>query len=159
MKSIVLFDSLYGNTKEIAKTISNELTKSSDTKLLSAQEISLDDLKNIDLLIVGSPTHGGTMKISLLEFLKQIPQDMIKGVKIATFDTRFLEKDLNFALKLLVKTIGYASPKIQKLLISKGGEPITKPMGFIVKGKEGPLAEKELEKSIEWIQQIVKLLN
>lgn len=93
------------------------------------------------------------------KFLDQIPSHALQNVSVVCFDTRFLEKDLNFALRLLVKTIGYAAPKIANILKNKGGKLLIPPESFIVKGKKGPLAEGELERAKEWAKRILRNLK
>ena len=149
MKTLIIYDSLHGNTKEIAEAIYNGIAQP-DTKILPVEKAITDDLKDIKLLIVGSPTHGGTAKPTLLDFLKRIQKDSLVGIKIATFDTRFIEEKQKLALRLLMKTIGYAAPKIAKILESKGGELIVKPEGFFVKKAEGPLLNGEIQRAKEW---------
>ena len=149
MKTLIIYDSLHGNTKEIAEAIYNGIAQP-DTKILPVEKAITDDLKDIKLLIVGSPTHGGTAKPTLLDFLKRIQKDSLVDIKIATFDTRFLEEKQKVALRLLMKTIGYAAPKIAKILESKGGELIVKPEGFFVKKAEGPLLNGEIQRAKEW---------
>ena len=149
MKTLIIYDSLHGTTKEIAEAIYNGIAQP-DTKILPVEKAITDDLKDIKLLIVGSPTHGGTAKPTLLDFLKRIQKDSLVGIKIATFDTRFLEKKQKVALRLLMKAIGYAAPKIAKILESKGGELIVKPEGFFVKKAEGPLLNGEIQRAKEW---------
>lgn len=155
MKINIIYDSLYGNTKNIAGEIADTL-KSFDTKLINVSETTQEDLKGVDVLIIGSPTHGGQPKPSTKEFIAKIEQDSLEGVKVATFDTRFLEKDQKFLLRLLIKTIGYASPKIAKILIEKGGNLIVPAEGFIVvgNGKENSLKRGEIEKATLWAEKI-----
>lgn len=148
MKTLVLYDSQYGNTEKIAQAIGKAV---SSTKTLIVGDATLQDLKGVRLLIIGSPTQGGRPTVSLQTFLDSIPAGSLRNVHVAVFDTRFLEEDLNFALKLLVKTIGYAAPKIAKNLEDKGGTLILPPEGFIVKGKKGPLASGELDRAKNWI--------
>lgn len=150
MTKLVIYDSLYGNTEKVAKAIA----KSISAKAIRFSEIKNLDLKNLDLLVVGSPTQGGRATVALNHFLAEIPQNILKNVKVAVFDTRVSENDLNFALKLLVKTIGYAAPKMAKTLESKGGKFIVPPCGFLVKGKEGPLMANELEKASNWLKNL-----
>lgn len=154
MKSLILYDSLYGNTKKIAESIADTLSFSGKTILLSINETNQADLEHVELLIVGSPTHGGRPTPGLLSFLKDLEEKKLKGIRVAAFDTRFLEADLNFALRILVKTIGYASPKIIEQLILCGGEQATPPEGFIVKGERGPLAQGEIERVKNWAKQL-----
>lgn len=155
MKINIIYDSLYGNTKKIAEVIADAL-KSFDIKLINVSEVTQEDVRDVDVLIMGSPTHGGQPKPSTKKFLTQIEQDSLRGIKVATFDTRFLEKDQKFLLRLLIKTIGYASPKMAKILISKGGELIIPAEGFIVigNGKENSLKEGELERATLWAEKI-----
>lgn len=148
MNKFVIYDSQYGNTQKIARAIGISIA----AKVVRVSDVNASDLKNIDILVVGSPTQGGRPTPAIQNFLGGISTKTITGVKIAVFDTRFLEKDLTFALKLLVRTIGYAAPKMAKILTDKGGILIAPPEGFIVKGKEGPLASGELERAEKWIK-------
>lgn len=147
---IILYDSQYGNTHKIAKAIAESIS----AKLINVSDAKNDDLKDIGLLVIGSPTQGGRATPTLQEFLNGIPKEILKNTKVAVFDTRFLESNLNFALKMLVKTIGYAAPKMAAVLESKGGKLILPPEGFIVKSTKGPLAEGELERSRKWLTSI-----
>jgi flavodoxin len=150
MKNIVLYDSIYGNTQQIATTIADNLPNS---KLIYIDQINLNDLKNIDLLVVGSPTLGGRPTQKLQNFFNQIPQNALKDIKLAVFDTGFFESAQNFALRLLIKTIGYAAPKMASFLETKGAKLITSPETFIVTGKSGPLATGELDRAKLWAKE------
>lgn len=149
MKSLVVYDSQFGNTEKIAQAITGGISSAISVRVNKA---SLSDLKDVNLLIVGSPTQGGRATASMQQFLNQIPVGKLANINIATFDTRFSEKNVNFALKLLIKTIDYAAPKMAKLLTTKGGKLMVPPEGFIVVGKEGPLASGELERAARWIK-------
>jgi len=142
---------MYGNTKKIAATIAQVFP---GAKVMEDKDFDSSVLDSIDLLISGSPTHGGRPKPSWNEFLQKIPAEGLKGKKFAVFDTRFWEPDLNFALRLLVKTIGYAAPRMSASLKSLGGEEAVEPMGFIVTGKSGPIKEGELSKAEIWAKSI-----
>ena len=155
MNILIIYDSQYGNTKKVAGAISEGFPITSKVKVAGIEEITLKDLENINLLIVGSPTQGGRARPNLQKFIDQIDSGSLKNVNIATFDTRLKVQDLNFALKLLVKTIGYAAPKISKILVSKGGKEIVFPEGFIVKGTKGPMFDGELERAKNWSKKII----
>lgn len=159
MKVLIIYDSMYGNTEKIAKAIAGAFISSDKAKILRTSEAPSWDLKSINLLIVGSPTHGGKPTPDLQRFLDQIPADALKDISIASFDTRFLEKDQGFALRLLMRTIGYAASRIADSLKSKGGKIVVPPEGFIVKAKEGPLAQGELERAKTWVKQILSQIN
>lgn len=150
MTNLVVYDSVYGNTKLIAQNIA----KSISAKSININDLKNSDLDNLNLLVIGSPTYGGQATPKIRQFVKDLSKEFLINTKIAAFDTRFLERDLNFALKLLVKTIGYAAPKIAKLLSDKGAKIIAPPEGFIVKGKEGPLGPEELVRAQKWLKNI-----
>jgi len=147
MNVLIVYDSLYGNTEKIAKAMANALTPSNEVKLIRAKDVRISDLETINLLIIGSPTQGGRPIPSIKEFLNKIPADGLKNIKVAAFDTRV---KIFFA-----KIFGYAADRLAKELQNKGGNLITAPMGFIVKGKEGPLKEDELEKATDWAKKII----
>ncbi len=153
MKSLVLYDSQFGNTEKIAQVIANNIP---EAKLLRVSDAKPQDLDGIGMLLVGSPTQGGRATSVLTEFLERLSQMKLVKVRVAVFDTRLAEKEQNFALRLLIKTIGYAAPKIADVLKSKGGELIVPPEGFFVKGKEGPLADGEIDRAGKWSKKLHK---
>ena len=146
MKALIVYDSTYGNTEKIARSIGGAIT--GDVKILRTGEVNPSDLESIDLLIVGSPTYGGRPMPAMLDFLNNIPESAVKGTSVAAFDTRLSAR--------WVKIFGFASGKIAGSLKAKGGTLILPPEGFFVKGARGPLKEGELERSAAWAKEIVK---
>lgn len=57
MKAVIIYESMYGNTRTIAYAISEGLRPSVDVTVVSAVEAGLDLLDQADLVIVGAPTH------------------------------------------------------------------------------------------------------
>ena len=55
MKALVVYDSTYGHTEKIARAIGEAI----GGQVLRVGEVSPADLKGYELLIIGSPTHGG----------------------------------------------------------------------------------------------------
>jgi len=160
MKILIIYDSLFGNTKVIAQAIAEASTAANNQVIITGlNEASLVDLKAVSLLIVGSPTQGGRPTPALQKFLEQIPAKALNQVNVAALDTRFLEEDQGFGLRILMKVIRYATPRIADSLKSKGGTLIAPPEGFIVKAKEGPLADGEVERAKTWAQLILKNLG
>lgn len=147
MNILIIYDSLYGNTEKIAKAIAHPLTPSNGVKLIRASEAKISDIESIDLLIIGSPVQAGRPMPSIKEFLNKISADGLKNIKVAVFDTRV---KIFFA-----KIFGYAADRMAKELQSKGGNLVTQPMGFFVKGKEGPLGQGELERAVDWAKNII----
>jgi len=146
MKTLVVYDSVYGNTKQIARAIGGAIN--GDVKVLHASEVNPSELEGIDLLIVGAPTQAGRPSPAMRDFLAKISKSVIKGISVAAFDTRISAK--------WVGIFGYAAGKIASNLKKKGGSLILLPEAFFVKGTEGPLKEGELERAAAWAQEVVK---
>lgn len=156
MNIVVLYDSLYGNTKKIAEACANAFASSYTVKTVPVSEAAAIQWQGVDLLIVGSPVQGGRPTAALQEWLKKIPPQALKDVQAAAFDTRFLEKDQKLALRLLMKTIGYAAPRIADGLRAKGARVTAPVEGFIVDDKKGPLRDGELERAASWAKGLVQ---
>lgn len=150
MRTLIVYDSVYGNTEKIAKAIGSAIA--GETKVLHAGETDLSRLVEFDLIIIGSPTHGGRPTKAIKDFLDQIPANAIKGTAVASFDTRVESKGI--FLGTITKIFGYAAPRIAKDLEQKGAKARAAPEGFIVKDSEGPLKEGELERAAGWGKQI-----
>jgi flavodoxin len=147
MKTILVYDSVQGNTEKVARGMSVALAPTGKVKVVKAGEASPADLKSMDLLIVGSPTIGGQPTRPMQAFLAGIPADALKGIDVAAFDTRLKAE--------WVKIFGFAAGRIADSLKSKGGRLAAPPQGFIVAGGKGPLKDGELERAAEWVKGIL----
>jgi flavodoxin I len=145
MKTLVVYDSLYGNTKMIAQTIGEAL--SGEVEVLHVSETKASGLQAYELLVVGAPTHGAKPSPDVQAFLDQIQARALEGVKVAGFDTRMTNR--------LILLFGTAAPKIAKALQEKGGTLVGKPEGFYVQGGKGPLKEGEVERAAAWARGLV----
>jgi flavodoxin len=157
MKTLVLYDSYFGNTEKVAQKIHSSL--GGNALIKKAEDYEKKDLEGINLLIVGSPTRGFTYSERIKPILGKIPENSLKGIKVTSFDTRIDAETVKpKILKFLMNIFGYAAEKIQKNLEKKGGEKIIEPMGFVVKDSEGPLQENELEEAGNWAKKIMEAL-
>jgi flavodoxin I len=151
VKTILVYDSLYGNTEQIARAI--EAAIGMDIKVIRVSEVKASDLEYINLLIVGSPTQGAKPTSAIQEFINKIPGNSLVNVSVASFDTRISVKSGGIGTRLIARMaggFGYAAGWIADNLKAKGGYIIKPPEGFIVNGVKGPLKEKELERAAGW---------
>ncbi len=125
------------------------------TRIERATSLTPADLEGLDLLVVGSPTQGGRPLPSVTKLLRSAGPDVLRSARVAAFDTRLAIGERGFGLRLLMKTIGYAAPKIAKALEAKGGRLTVPPEGFLVEGKEGPLKPGELERAAAWAAAVL----
>ncbi len=144
MKTLVVYDSAFGNTRKVAESIGQAL--SGQSRVLLAKEARPEDMAGVERLIVGSPTQNGKATAGATQFLTTIPASALTGVKVAAFDTRLTSR--------LAGLFGYASVRILSELTGKGGTGIAAPAGFFVKGQRGPLKENELERAAEWARTL-----
>lgn len=145
MKTLIVYDSVYGNTERIAKAIGEGVAGM--VEVLRTAEADLSNLEALDLVIVGSPTHGGRPTPAMRDFLNRAPEHAFKGTNVAAFDTRSTNR--------LVSIFGYAAGRIGDNLRKKGGSQVVSPEGFYVIGTKGPLKEGELERAAAWCKGII----
>ena len=142
MKAYIIYDSMYGNTEKIAQAIGKGLA--GEVKVVRVGEANPSELKTCDLLILGSPVHGGRATPALDAIIKELPADYLQGKSVAAFDTRFESEEQGVGLRILMSVIRYAAPRLAKALEKKGGIRVAEPEGFIVENKEGPLKQGRL---------------
>ena len=155
---MVVYDSFFGNTERIAQSIGSALGRPENVGIVRVVDVSPEQLAGLKLLIVGSPTRAFRPSPAIKNFLKSIPKDSLNGVKVAAFDTRMMEEEINsavFILRIMVNIFGYAARPISDRLVKKGGQLIVPPEGFYVHGTKGPLKEGELERAADWARQII----
>lgn len=156
MKTLIIYDSLYGNTERIARAVAQGLPSRNAVEVVPVKEATYEKMRDVELLVVGSPTQGGQPTKAVRQFLEEMMnRNVLTGMKVAVFDTGLRMQDLNFALKLLVKMIGYAAPKMAAVLKKRGGILKVPPEGFFVTGKSGPLLGGEVERAQSWARLLV----
>jgi flavodoxin len=146
VKALVVYDSKWGNTEKVALAVAAGIGK--DSKAAQVGAVESDQTKTIELLVIGSPVIGGRPTKPIQEHLKTITQTASTKLKIATFDTRMMMK---FAQKF-----GFAAVRMADQLKEQGNTLVSEPMGFIVKGQKGPLAEGELDRATLWGKELTK---
>lgn len=155
MKTLIIYDSFFGNTEKIARAIGEGL--STETLIMRVNEASTENLNGLKMLIVGSPTRAFKPSPATTAFLKKIPKNALKGVRVAAFDTRIGPDDINSKfLGFLVGHLGYAAKPIANKLTQKGGELALPAEGFLVEDSEGPLKSGEIERAGNWAAKLIE---
>lgn len=139
MKTLVLYDSAYGNTSRAATAIGRALP--GDVEVTTVQHVDPRALQEADLVFVGSPTQNRKPTKAMTRFLDDLSGSALEGKRVAAFDTRYAGKLVGFFS---------AAKKMADQVVSKGGALAAPPEGFIVSGKEGPLKAGELERAARW---------
>src|SRR5688500_3044702 len=104
MKALIVYESMFGNTKEVARAIADGLDDAFEVRL--AEVSGMPPADDVDLLIVGAPTHAfglsrpetrqdagrqaavsaDALVVGLREYLECSPT--LAGIRAAAFDTK-----------------------------------------------------------------------
>jgi hypothetical protein len=157
MRSLVVYESWFGNTRRIAEEIAAALAHEGEVDLVKVDE-ALPPLDDVDLLVVGAPTHihglsskrsregaltqgaHGEPGIGVRGWIDALP-DGAGGPRAAAFDTR---------AHMPALLVGSAARGIARRLRDHGYRLAIEPQSFFVKGTPGLLEEGELERASEW---------
>jgi cytochrome c biogenesis protein ResB len=167
MSTLVVYESMYGNTRAVADAIGEALTAAGhDAKVVAVADAP--QAPDADLLIVGGPTHmhglttslsrrmavkaaeeddhpvepGAEGEFGLRQWLKALPQR--DGALAAAFDTR---GDAKAALT------GSAARGIARRLRHRG-YTVLESSSYLVEDSEGPLQEGELGHAQAWARTV-----
>ena len=155
MKALVIYDSFFDNTEQVAQALRRALGSEEEVSVLRVGDVEREHMAGLDVLVVGSPTRAFSPTPAIRKLVGSIPRGGLAGVKVAGFDTRMDIDQAPRILRALVKVFGYAAEPIAGKLKRKGGGLAVAPGGFIVDGTEGPLRDGELERAAEWAGRII----
>jgi Flavodoxin domain len=157
MKAVVLYESSFGNTRQVALAIGLALSEhDAEVEVCSVDDL-IPELADVDLLVVGAPTHVHGLSsersrraaieqgagrsepgIGVRGFFAQSP--MVMGVRAAAFDTRIDRSPI---------LTGSAARSIAKRLERAGAVLVAQPESFFV-ATGNTLLPGELERAGEW---------
>ncbi len=158
MKVVVVYESYWGNTAEVARAIAEGLGPGA--RAMSTAEATGEALTGVDLIVAGSPIIAFSLPSektrsdmaakpgkapsppdlthpSMRSWLEALPEGSGRGAA-AAFETGF---------KL---SPGGSAATILKLIARRGYKPIAKKQRFLVKGSYGPLREGEFDRARAW---------
>ena len=145
MNTIVIYDSQYGNTEQIAQAVATALSEFGQARAVRVSPAPSTELRGVDLLILGCPIQGWKPSPAMQAFIERLEPESLRRLKTACFDTR---------LRWPSWMRGSAADAIAKSLRALGSEPLLPPEGFLVKGREGPLQSGEVERAAQWARTL-----
>lgn len=163
MKALVVYESLFGNTEEVARAVAAGLTQDMDVELVEVQHAPRRPGEDVALLVLGGPTHAfsmtrrrtrvdafdqgatqGSRETGLREWLERLPSDHPAPV-LATFDTK-----VGKARRLP----GSAAKAAARAARRRGYRAGANPESFFVDDVKGPVLPGELDRAAEWGRQL-----
>src|SRR5579859_6554232 len=145
MKTLIVYDSQFGNTEQIAQRIANTLSDVGQVQMIRADPARPLSLQGVDLLIVGSPTQAWNATTAIRSMLKNTSPQRFHHLAVACFDTRFRESRW---------MTGSAALRLAKQLRAMRANLLLPPESFFVEAKEGPLVSWEMTRATEWALSI-----
>ena len=172
MDALVVYESMYGNTHEVAEAIGRGLATECGVRVVPVSAATPASVERVDLLVVGGPTHVHGMswastRRSAIDDVHNADRhldvdrdaagdglrewfDEFAGLDLwaTAFDTR-LNRSANLT--------GRASKGIAKHLRRLGCRAIAEPVSFVV-DPETRLVAGELERAERWGQELGAIL-
>ena len=161
-KALVVYESLWGNTEQVARAVAEGLTSALEVEVCEVGDAPGSPTPDVDLVGVGGPTHAFSMTrastredarsrgadhggaTGLREWLAALP-DGEHAQRVATFDTR-VEKMRHLP--------GSAAKSAARAAHRHGYQRAGASESFYVSDIDGPLVDGELERASAWGRRI-----
>ncbi len=168
MNTLVVYDSLFGNTERVAQAVAGALRAFGEVQAVRIEPSQPDEIKRqeilrqyrvtgvrlepahpvelqgVDMLILGCPTQAFKATPAMLSFLETISPASLSGMAVSCFDTR-ARGPFGSAARAMAR-------KLQKMGVSL----LLPPESFFVKGMQGPLKSGELDRAAAWARMLFK---
>jgi flavorubredoxin len=150
VKVFVVYDTKYGNTKLVAEKIVEGLreVEGIETAIADVVEVNFGEVASSDAVLIGSPNHVGRAARGIDAFIDKLGKLDTKTKWVAVFDTHMMQ-DMRAHAKM-EEMIGERVPGLK--LITPG-------LSVKVDGMEGPIAEGELPRCIDFGEKIASQLK
>lgn len=166
MRALMIVESMFGNTKQVADQIADALRSRMDVEVYDVAAAPRTIPADVTLLVIGGPTHAfgmsrqstradaakkgasGAPATGLRDWLDAQPT-FVGSPWVATFDTR-IDKPL---------VPGSAARSAIRRLRRLGGRVLVGPQSFFVVDVEGPLREGEISRAHQWAWEILSSLG
>lgn len=166
MRALVVYESMFGNTRAVAEAVSYGLSKGMTVDLREVGAAPDEIGEDVDLVVAGGPTHAFSMSRTstrksaadqadgplvspgrgLREWIESAGPSL-RGRAVATFDTKVAKPHLP----------GSAARSARKRLRRFGCRPVAPAENFIVLGTNGPIADGELDRATRWGEHLTTL--
>lgn len=168
MKALVVYESMFGNTEQVARQVADGLSGYADVQVLEISKAPARPEESLDLVVLGGPTHAfsmskkstradarrqgathGEVEQGIREWLDQLEKGRHRP-RVAAFDTRVTK----------VKHVpGSAARKATKAASRLGYTAVQRPESFFVEDVAGPLSAGELDRARAWGDRLGRILE
>jgi flavodoxin len=159
MRSVVVFETQFGNTEQVARAIAQGLADLGPVDVLAVSEAAGRPDTPPALLLIGGPTQRHGMSPTLRAFVDALPRDRLRNTRVATFDTRY---------RMAPLLSGSAAKEVAGRLRRSGFRLVAAPESFFIERDRPPDGEKrrhgseqlepgEVERAREWGRRLASL--
>jgi flavodoxin len=141
MNALVVYDSQFGNTEQLARAIARALGAAAQTRVATADAVEAEAIAGADLVVMGGPTQRRGLSPPVQALLDRIPPGALRGLSVAVFDTRY---------RMLRWVSGSAARVLAKRLRAGGATLLAPPASFFVERRQGPLEPGQVERATAW---------
>lgn len=140
MRAVVVYESRWGNTREIAESVASGLARHAEVTVVDVDASPAVVLDDVDLIVAGGPTQAERLRT----WLERLPAPATPKA-VAVFDTR---------LGITRPVPSSAGRKLAALMTTHGYEVISEPHSFYVRGHRGPLEPGERGRAALWGERV-----
>ena len=150
VKVFVVYDTKYGNTKLVAEKIVEGMreVEGIETAIADVKEVNFEEVASSDAVLIGSPNHLGKPARGIDAFTDKLGKLDLKTKWVAVFDTHMVEDERAHAK--MEERIGKKVPGLR--LITPG-------LAIKVNGMNGPIADGELPKCVDFGKKLATQLK
>jgi flavodoxin len=142
VKAIIVYESKFGNTKQVAEEIAAGIAEADggEATVSAVTEVDPAALGDYDAILIGSPNHAGRPVGDIKRFIDKLDRPELAGKTVAVFDT--------YMGPQVGKTTGRMEKRLTK---NAAGLSLRSPgLSVLVSGFKGPVAEGELPRCREF---------
>jgi flavodoxin len=161
LQAVVVYDSQFGNTLQIARAIASGLGEHAVVQVVAAAEAASFPPTWPELLVVGGPTQRHGMSPTLRAFVESLPRDSLRNTRAAVFDTRY-----RMAALLSGSAASQAAGRVRRA----GCTLVAPPESFFVERDRPPEDERrrhglerleagEVERAVAWGRELAAAVS
>jgi flavodoxin len=154
MRGLVAYDSVYGNTKQIADAIAEEIKAAGHEAQVMSVKDEFPDLLAFDFVFVGSPTRIANASRASKRFVKKLSAASWGGKPVIAFDTI-----MPGVLEAKGRWTGTAAQVLHDLGKNKGLNVRDPVLHTYVKDMKGPLADDAVTVARAYTKEFLAALH